>query len=208
MPLWKSPCIPLLFCHLYWDKAWPLPAVQVNDSQQVLCSLLQSGQCRGLSRGVCWAQPHSLCLELPLPGWERSHHSRDGCKAAPPAALLLFSHHAQNCLGAARKCITMSNGSARELTISWLLYQVQSQVTHPITSPRQQALMRIRMTKQKKNGAKQNECSSSSPPMHHLQALDCWANPGLWNNHLLMLVFSYTAAGLLPWNTLERREHL
>lgn len=161
-----------------------------------------------LQRGLLSTTPCSSCPELLLPGWERSHHSGDGCKAAPPPVLLLFSHHSQTCLGVTRKCISTSNGSAQEPTISWLLYQVQSQVSHPITSPCQQAVMRICMTKQKTNGAKQNECSSSSPPMHHLQVLDCWANLGLWNNHLLMLVFSYTAAGLLPWNTLERREHL
>lgn len=198
MPLWKSPCTSLLFCHLHWDKALPLPArVQVNGWQQGLRSLHSPGPARSPTAG---GSPEGIAGHNPLLLWAG--------KAAPLPVLLLFSHHSQTCLGATRKCISMSNGSARGLTISWLLYQVQSQVTHPITRPCQQAVMRICMTKLKKNGAKQNECSSSSPPMHHLQVLDCWANAGLWNNHLLMLVFSYTAAGLLPWNTLERREHL
>lgn len=68
-----------------------------------------------VSRGVC------LLFLMPgaaTPYLGEEPPQQGGCKAAPPPVLLLFSHHSQNCLGAARKCISMSNDSARELTIS------------------------------------------------------------------------------------------
>lgn len=115
---------------------------------------------------------------------------------ATPARLFLRQHSRSShivhkkCLSAVRKCISMSDVSAQELTISWLLYRVQSQVTHLITSPHQQAVMRIRTTKQKRNGAEPIPRSSSSPPMHHLHAQGCRVNLSLWNNYFLMLVCS------------------
>lgn len=141
-----------------------------------------------LFQEVCRAQPPTALL---LPHGERGHHGRDchgpqGCSSGGTRArLALFTKLPES---SKENAFPMRNVSAQELTISWLLYQVQSQVTHPITSPHQQAVMRICMTKQKKNSARQNEHSSSSPAMHHLQGLERWANPGLQNNHLLMPV--------------------
>lgn len=160
-------------------------------------------QRRCLFQEVCWAQPPTALLH-----WAAAP-SRQGL---PLTARLLLRQHSRlsgiihkTARELQRKCVSMRNVTAQELTISWLLYQVRSQVTRPITSLHQQAVMRICMTKQKKNSARQKEPSSSSPAMHHLPGLEGSANPGLQSNHLLMPVcFPMLQQGYHPGINLRR----